>query len=397
MNTTFSITFYCRQSNASKKTGLAPIEVSVCINGNRWLLSLPRKAKPKEFAKAMKNNQQTPIRDYTSAVSAKIEDFQTKCLREGKPFTKESLKEFIYFGFTDDHYTMGFLFDAFLSSQMKKVEGGLSTARNYRKYEIVRDNLYNHSNILATTHLQAIRQKDIIDFNSYLLSVYDSTTVAGMMQKLKSVFIYGINNRIMKDNPFLGFKIPRKQKDVQHLTQEEVRKIRIASMPTPRLEIYRDLFLFQCYTALSFVDMENLAPSDFQRSELGYIYVEKPRAKTGVVFCAILFEDAINIAKKYDYQLPTTHIQNYNSGLRVIADICGITKPMHSHIGRHTAACYLLNEKHLPFDIVARILGHATTKLTRHYAKLLDKTIFESIHREEKSQLPMEHEKQIGK
>jgi len=326
---------------------------------------------------------QTSTKDYTSAVAAKIQGYQTKCLIEGRPFSKESIKEFIHFGFTDDHFTMGFLFDAFLKSQRKKAEGGLSTYRNYRKYEIVRDLLYAHSDIHADTHLSSIRQKHIIDFNTYLLSVKETTTTAGMMQKLKSVFLYGLNNRFIKENPFLGFKITRKEKDVEFLTQEEVSLIRNASMPTERLGLYRDLFLFQCYTALSFVDMENLVPTDFKQNEKGYIYVEKERAKTGVPFCAILFEDAIEIAAKYNYQLPAIYVQNYNNGLKVIADICHITKPLHSHIGRHTAACYLLNEKGLSLDIVARILGHATTKITRHYAKLMNNSVLDAVERVE--------------
>ena len=50
-------------------------------------------------------------------------------------------------------------------------------------------------------------------------------------------------------------------------------------------------------------------------------------------------------------------------------------------IGRHTAACYLLNEKGLSMDVVSRILGHATTKITRHYAKLMDETVLEAVER----------------
>lgn len=378
MRTSFSISFYCRNS-MKRKCGLAPIEVSIVYNGERWILALPRKEDPAVFEKEMYSRKQNPTKDYTSAVTAKIRSFQTQLLLENRPFTRETLKEFIYFGFSDNHYTMGFLFEVFLESQMKKVGAKLSTQPNYRKYEIVRDLVFGHGCIRKDMHLTSIRQKHIVDFNTYLLSRYDSTTVAGMMQKLKSVFLYALRNKMITENPFFGFTITRKQKEVQFLTQEEVARIKDAVMPTGRMEVYRDLFVFQCYTALSFVDMENLMEEDFKKNEYGYVYVEKERAKTGVKFCAILFEDAIRIAEKYGFRLPAVHCQNYNGGLKVIADICGITKPMHSHIGRHTAACYLLNEKHLSLDVVARILGHSTTKITRHYAKLSDNTVFDAI------------------
>jgi len=327
-----SISYYCRKSRQNSK-GLAPVEISVCICGERWQLSLPRKTRPSDFQKDIRSRKQNPTKDYTSAVTAKIEEFQTKLLRANMPFTKESLKEFIYFGFSANSYTMGYLYESFLRMQMKKVKARLSTMPNYRKYEIVRNLLYSHSNIHSDTHLVSLWLKDIEDFNTYLLSIYDSTTVAGMLQKLKSMFLYAQRNKMISENPFFGFSISRKQKDVQFLTQEEVSRIKKATMPTARLEMYRDLFVFQCYTALSFVDMQNLRPEDYKKNEYGYVYVEKERAKTGVKFCAILFEDALKIAKKYEYELPMVHCQNYNNGLKVIGDICGINKPMHSHIG----------------------------------------------------------------
>ena len=176
----------------------------------------------------------------------------------------------------------------------------------------------------------------------------------------------------------MGFKICRKEKEVEFLTQEEVDRIRQAKMPSDNLERVKDLFLFQCYSALSYCDMSALRPSDFQKNEYGYIYINGERLKTKVKFVAILFEDAITIAQKYDYNLPTISNQRYNTNLKIIANICSITKPLHTHIGRHTAACYLLN-KGLSLEIVARIMGHSTTKITRHYAKLMDKTVFNAV------------------
>ena len=377
MNTTSSITFYCRKSKANA-AGLASIEVCVTICGERITSTLPRRCTPKEFRKKIQSRTQNPIKEYTAAIAAKIEELKTKCLIDGKHLTKEILRTSIQYGFAEQHYSVRELFSNFLESQQMKVDAGLSTQRNHRKYEIVRDLFFEHSGISAGTNALAIRQKHIIDFNTYLMSVYDTTTVAGMMQKLKSVFLYALRNKMIQENPFIGFVICRKQKDVEFLTEEEVARIRRAYMPSVNLERIRDLFLFQCYTALSYCDMAALKPSDFKTNDLGYIYIDGVRLKTKIKFIAILFEDAIYIAKKYDYKLPIISNQRYNTNLKILADICGIKKPLHTHIGRHTAACYLLN-KGLGLDIVARIMGHSSTKLTKHYAKLLDKTVFRIV------------------
>ena len=273
---------------------------------------------------------------------------------------------------------MGTLFSMFLASQMKKVNAGTSTLRNYRKYEIVRDLFFGNSEIKEETLVVSVRQRHIVDFNTYLVSQYEEATVAGMMQKLKSIFIFALKNKMIQENPFMGFKIIRREKEVDFLTQEEVGRIRDAVLPSKRMDEMRDLFLFQCFTALSYCDMAALVPGDYKKNEYGHIYIAKERAKTGIKFVAILFEDAVGIAEKYNYRLPVISNNKYNQYLKILAERCNITKPMHTHIGRHTAACYLLN-KGLSLEVVARIMGHATTKITKHYAKLLDKTIFTAV------------------
>ena len=326
----------------------------------------------------MESRTINPIKEYTSVIATKIEALQLRCLIEGRLFNKEVLRTNIQYGFCENRESMGALFSMFLKSQMKKVNAGKSTMRNYRKYEIVRDLFFAHSEIKEDTLVVSIRQRHIVDFNSYLDSQYEEATVAGMMQKLKSVFLFAQKNRILQENPFMGLKIIKREKEVEFLTQEEVGRIRDAVLPSPRMDEMSDLFLFQCFTALSYCDMAALVPQDFKQNEYGHIYIAKERAKTGIKFVAILFEDAVDIAEKYSYRLPVISNNKYNQYLKIIAERCEITKPLHTHIGRHTAACYLLN-KGLSLEVVARIMGHATTKVTKHYAKLLDKTIFTAV------------------
>ena len=377
MNTSSSITFYCRPSKADRQ-GNAPIEVAVTLAGERIISTLPRRCKPKDFRRNMESRTINPIKEYTSTIATKIEALQLKCLIEGRMFNKEVLRTNIQYGFCENRESMGTLFSMFLASQQKKVNAGTSTLRNYRKYEIVRDLFFEKSEIKESTLVVSVRQRHIVDFNTYLVSKYEQATTAGMMQKLKSVFLFALKNKMIQENPFMGFKIVRKEKDVEFLTQEEVARIRAVELPSKRMDEMRDLFLFQCFTALSYCDMAALVPEDYKRNGYGHIYISKERAKTGIKFVAILFEDAVTIAEKYNYRLPVISNNKYNQYLKILAERCNITKPMHTHIGRHTAACYLLN-KGLSLEVVARIMGHATTKITKHYAKLLDKSIFVAV------------------
>lgn len=169
MNTTSSITFYCRKSKANA-AGLASIEVCVTICGERITSTLPRRCAPKEFRKKIQSRTQNPIKEYTAAIAAKIEELKTKCLIDGKHLTKELLRTSIQYGFAEQHYSVRELFSNFLESLQKKVDAGLSTQRNHRKYEIVRDLFFKHSGITADSNALALRQKHIIDFK-YILDV----------------------------------------------------------------------------------------------------------------------------------------------------------------------------------------------------------------------------------
>ena len=165
---------------------------------------------------------------------------------------------------------------------------------------------------------------------------------------------------------------------MEFLTEDEVKKIKDKQLYCDRLDKVRDLFLFQCFTGLAYADMAKLTKEDFLGNSLGQTYIKKERCKTRVTFIAVLLPEALEVAKKYDYELPVLSNQKYNAYLKEIKDICGISKPLHTHIGRHTAATYLLN-KGLSLETVAKILGHSSTSITKHYAKLLDNSVFKAV------------------
>ena len=69
----------------------------------------------------------------------------------------------------------------------------------------------------------------------------------------------------------------------------------------------------------------------------------------------------------------------YNECLKVLAAIAGIDKPLSSHWARHTGATMLLNSG-VDMEIVSKVLGHSSTKITREvYAKLLDETVADAM------------------
>ena len=371
MRTTFNIGFVCRQSKVTK-AGKAPVEMSIIINGKRTYLTLPMKEDPKMFQKQVASKKMNPIKEYLEQIYQKVVIAQTELVKNDVPVTAASLKDYIQNGCTTS-YTIQDLFDEYLKILKKRVGVNL-TAAVYRKYEIVRDLFY--ASISNTKQVTEITNGVIANFYADLNKKYESTTSAAMMVKLKTIITYALDNGKLKINPFNSIKISKRTKEVEYLTSDEIQAIKSKSF-NGRLEKVRDLFLFQCFTGLAYADMANLTKEDFQFNG-NQIFIKKCRVKTGISYLTVLIDEAVEIIKKYDFELPVLSNQKYNSYLKEIADLCGITKPMHTHIGRHTFATYMLN-KGVSIEVVAKMLGHSNIKQTQHYSKLVDKTVFKAV------------------
>ena len=375
---TFSVGFYCRPSRKSPKGG-SPVQMGINLQGERFFVSLPRMSNPKQFKKMMVSQRPNDLKDYLKSIEARLHQFQTECIQTGKPFTMEAIKLFIKSGYTTQGITFQTLADEFLKSLRIKLKGGGISEKRYRKYEVAIERFINYGEVKPDMLVAEIKNQHILDFKHTMMgNNFENSTIAGWLQSLKSVFLFGLRNELTKTNPFTGYKIGRKTKIVRFLTEEEVQRIKDKEMPNERLEKVKALFLFQAATGLSYVDLALLEPKDFKSNEDGIQYLRKNRKKTGVEFFIVLLPEALAIAKKYDYKLPLLSNEKYNAYLKEIGTLCNIEKPMHSHIARHTAATYLLNRS-VPMEMVAKVLGHSTTKQTRHYAKLLDKSVFDEF------------------
>lgn len=375
---TFSVGFYCQPSRKTQEGG-SPIQMSINLQGQRLFVSLSRKADPKQFKRIMASQRPNELKDYLKGIEARLHQLQTECIQRGKPFTMDTIKVFIKSGYSFQDITLQVLVDEFLNSLRLKCKAGELTERRYRKYEVAIGHFLESGTIHPDMLVAEIKNQHILDFKHQMMANnYQNATVSGWLQCLKSVFLFGMRNDFIKSNPFFGFKINKGSKNVRFLTEEEVERIKNKGLSNSRLERVRDLFLFQCYTALAYCDMALLEPRDFQSNEEGILYLRKRRKKTGIEFFIVLLPEALEIARKYKFQLPMISNERYNSYLKELGTLCEIDKPMHSHIGRHTAATYLLN-RGVPMEMVAKVLGHSTTKQTRHYAKLLDKSVFDEF------------------
>ena len=126
----------------------------------------------------------------------------------------------------------------------------------------------------------------------------------------------------------------------------------------------KDLFLFQCYTGLSFGDI--WSKWKVKEVESGKVLTGE-RAKNNQPFFIPMDQRAVDILERYNFNLPRYCNEVYNRILKEIAALCGINKRLTSHVGRKTFAT-LKDSEGWSRETVASMLGHRSVKTTEiHY------------------------------
>ncbi len=371
----YSLSFYCRQSKTSNKTGLAPIELSLIINGTRVFINLPRKEYPDVFKKSMETRKNNPVKDYCEEIRMKFNDIQLDMLRNNIPLTAESLKEYYRTGGVKT-YTIKDLFDEYYGLLQKRVGINLSEAA-YKQYIKAGNCFFKY--VDPSKELSSVTVGIIDNFKADLDKVYQVGTVRGIITKLKTIFTYGKDNGKININPFINVKYTKIKKDIQYLTPDEIKELYYLPIENKSLSDVRDAFILQASTGLAYIDVLNLTKEDIQVDESGTHYIVKNRHKTDTQFTTVVLPLGVEVLKKHNYQLHIISNQKYNCYLKNIQSLTNIKTKLTTHLARKTFATTLLNSG-VRVETVSKSLGHSSVKQTQSaYASLLNKTVIEEI------------------
>ena len=83
---TLSIRFWCRASRQGND-GKSPVELVINLDGERLVTILPRRENSNSYIQLINARRTNPLREYLNAIESRIREYETSCLREGKPIT----------------------------------------------------------------------------------------------------------------------------------------------------------------------------------------------------------------------------------------------------------------------------------------------------------------------
>jgi site-specific recombinase XerD len=213
-------------------------------------------------------------------------------------------------------------------------------------------------------------------------------TTMKYLSNFKKVVLHCVKNGWLNRDPFLGFKLNKKEVVRTALTEKELQTIAAKKFTNERLNQIKYIFLFSCYTGLAYADVKKLKRTEIAIGIDGEEWLLTSRQKTETVSRIPLLPLALEIINRYQHHpqccnngkvLPVLSNQKMNAYLKEIADVCGINKNLTFHIARHTFATTITLSNGVPLETVSKMLGHKSLKQTQHYAKILDMKISEDM------------------
>lgn len=305
-----------------------------------------------------------------SAVRERVTAEEVKCLLLGMAFGQETLLD--YFLSYIEHF-----------EQRVGVNRTIKSARTYRcAYEHVERFLLKRFR-LSDIPFSALDRSFIDKFDLYLRTERKlaPNTIVLYMSRLHTVINKAIAAGIITADPFAGYEPPRPERKRRYLTHEELRQLMTTPLSVPRFYLVRDLFLFSCYTGISYGDMCRLTAANLETAEDGTVWIKATREKTNVEFEIPLLDLPLHIIDKYrdttsdGKLLPIYGNAELNKGLKLLAAACGIDRKLTFHMARHTYATEITLSHGVPMETVSRMLGHSRVDTTQIYAQVTDNKI----------------------
>jgi integrase len=356
----------CRESGLNEN-GMRSIEIDVVVNGKRVITALPKQASPQQFKNSMTEVGRNEIKDFCDYWENRARKAVKAMAEQCEETNTKNFRKYIFNVNSEKGTTLAKAWELII----KRRTADINDCAREKWYTAMKHSLEYFK---PKQKIETLTPEQVEDYYHHLKSTFTINYAYKLMVYFKSMLIYnGVSPTIYRD-----LRLKTVEIDVEYLTKQEVNRIATHRFSNDTDTEVRDLFIFQCYTGMSYCDTQQLHASDILTSPAGQKFISRFRQKTKVRYTILLLPQALQILEKYGYELPKISNQKMNDHLKVIAKACEITKPLHSHIGRHTAATLFLNAG-LSIDIVANILGHSTNRITRHYAKMLGGTVLKAM------------------
>ena len=335
----------------------------------------------------------------TEAINGKLDAVKARALKiynelliSGEPFNPHTIKDRLVNG-----STQAMTFDELMEEHIQKMIA--LKGKSYSQPTIIK---YRNSQLRVNEYVKKrFKRNDIYlyeldydfikEFESFLKIEYNNsnTTCAKHFQRISRVVRIALNRGFINRYPFGEYKPKIDKSELVYLTYEEIQKIEAKTFSIPRLEMVKKVFLFSCFSGLSFKEMENLEPKNIITSDGEVYWLSMVRQKTKKQYKVVLLPQAYQLLqdmKVYESHIPKGKLvpimsnQKYNSYLKEIADHCDIPKVLTSHVGRKSFSIGIALRSSVSIELLSALLGHSSIRVTTdYYTKITDEVMIDGV------------------
>lgn len=384
LENSYGMTFFLKTPR--KPNDIRKIYVRITVDGK------PRETSTNEKWDIKRWNQKTEraigtkedarvINAFLDLLLAKVVKYKTELLSAGRAITVEKLIACI----GGNETRANTLLEEF-AEHNREIEGLVQTG-DYAKSTWIRfkTTLGHVREFIAFKYnIEDIRFIDldfefIKDLDFYLRTVRkcNNNSTLKYITNFRKIVGRAIDKEIIEIDPFRRFKKRRTKANKRPITSDQLRTLETKVFASERLTVVRDIFVFQCYTGLAYIDVYQLRKTDIQRGIDGEWWIISNRQKTDASTNVPLLPKAMEIMKKYENDplclqrnsvLPVRSNQKCNEYLKEIATLCNFDIVLNTHKARRTFASTIALKNGVPINIVKEMLGHSSVAQTEQYA-----------------------------
>ncbi|MGB3850490.1 MAG: site-specific integrase [Tunicatimonas sp.] len=392
-NKTFGISFFIKKYQQDKQ-GLVPIYIRISVNAKRLDMSAQRKVAVGRWdeVRGMARGTKEEIKQlnhHLDQVKSQLIDCKEALDKERKLVTSEAIKN-RYLSQDERGKSLKELIE--YHNEDMKDELAWGTQKNYFTTQRYVYEFLRKKKKTSDIYLDELNYKFIRDFEKYIKNRTPDghqkpCTQNGAMkhvERLRKMVNLAVKEEWLTKDPFAKFKLKFEKKDRGYLTRAELRRIEERDFRLERLNQTRDIFIFSCYTGLSYAEVYDLKPEHIVMGLDGERWIRGQRKKSKEWYSVPLLPQALAIIERYRDNiiaqangkvLPVYTNQKTNSYLKEIAYLCEIDKNLTYHLARHTFATTVTLSNGVPIESVSKMLGHTSLRTTQIYAKVVEQKL----------------------
>src|SRR5690554_52647 len=380
----FGLTFFLKTPR--KRINLRFVYLRITVDGIPKEISTKRKwdvtrwDQKAERAIGTKEDART-LNFFLESMITKVNQYRTELLNAGTPVTAQRIIDFVQ-GKNGSRAKLVEEFQLHNNEILALVPSGEYAIGTHVRFETTLAHVKNFIGIkyeCEDLEFRELNYEFVKAFEFYLKTAKgcNNNTALKYISNLKKIILRAIAKDFISSDPFKLFKGKKTKLNKKPLTPDELAVLESKKFENKRLEAIRDVFVFQCYTGLAYIDVFQLKITDIKTGIDGGLWIMTERQKTGSEINIPLLSKAIEIMEKYKDDpickqrgsvLPVRSNQKMNEYLKEIATLCGINSSLNTHKARRTFASTVTLNNGVSIHVVKELLGHQTVRQTEDYA-----------------------------